>query len=41
MLCEQAHYPDGEASILHSTFQVTFLVLHSAAVSELPDENLD
>jgi hypothetical protein len=40
MLCEQAHYHDGEDSFLQSTFQVAFFVPHPADVSEPPDKNL-
>jgi hypothetical protein len=41
MLCEQAHYHDGGASFLQSTFQVAFFVLHPTDVSEPLDKNLD
>jgi hypothetical protein len=41
MLCGQAHYHDGGASFLQSTFQVTFFALHPANVSQIPDKNLN
>jgi hypothetical protein len=38
---EQAQYHEGGASLLQSTFSVTFFILHPADVSEPPDKYLD